>query len=119
VTSSGYGEHSKHKATSNAYRNNPIWDKKSMASSTVEKMPKTVESYKKLAQGDLELIEAQAAEIANLTCKLNKRDQKIASLKGRISKLNMALAAKKKEKAVFIDNKQMLERLSNAEDYKQ
>ena len=72
-----------------------------MASSTVEKMPQTVEAFMNLAQRDLELIEAQAAEIANLTCKLNKRDQKIARLERVIGKLTHQLAAKKKEKAVF------------------
>ena len=84
--SSGYGEHSKHKATSDAYRNNPIWDKKPMASSTVEKMPQTVEAYKKLAQRDLELIESQEELINNLTCKLNQRDQKITRLVRALSK---------------------------------
>ena len=82
-----------------------------MASSTVQKMPRTVEALMNLAQRDLELIEAQAAEIANLTCKLNKRDQKIESLSGRIRKMNMALAARKKQPAKFISCDQMLERL--------
>ena len=45
-----------------------------MASSTVEKMPQTVEALMNLAQRDLELIEAQAAERAKRTCKRNQRD---------------------------------------------
>ena len=74
--SSGYGDNSKHKATSDLYRNNPIWDKKPMASSTIEPMPQTIEAYKALAQRDLELIEEQQREIGQLKAKINKLDQK-------------------------------------------
>ena len=72
-----------------------------MASSTVQKMPRTVEALMNLAQRDLELIEAQAAEIANLTCKLNQRDQTASRLGRLIGKLHHHLAAKQKQKATF------------------
>ena len=74
--SSGYGDNSKHKATSDLYRNNKIWDKKDMASSTVEPMPQTIEAYKALAQRDLELIEEQQKEIGQLKVKVNKLEQR-------------------------------------------
>ena len=74
--SSGYGDNSKHKATSDAYRNNKIWDKKDMASSTSEPMPQTIEAYKALAQRDLELIEEQQREIGQLKAKINKLEQR-------------------------------------------
>jgi cell division protein FtsB len=41
-------------------------------------MPQTVEAYKKLAQRDLELIEAQRDEIAKLKAKNNKLEQALA-----------------------------------------
>ena len=40
-------------------------------------MPNTIESYKDLAQRDLELIEEQRSEISKLKCKLNNLQQKL------------------------------------------
>ena len=40
-------------------------------------MPQTVESYKELAQRDLELIEDQREEINKLKCKVNDLSQKL------------------------------------------
>ena len=85
--SSGYGDNSKHKATSDAYRNNKIWDKKPMASSTAEPMPQTIEAYKALAQRDLELIEEQQREIGRLKGELNERKQQLVSAQIRAQKL--------------------------------
>lgn len=85
--SSGYGDNSKHKATSDAYRNNKIWDKKPMASSTIKPMPQTIEAYKVLAQRDLELIEEQQREIGRLKGELNERKQQLVSAKIRAQKL--------------------------------
>ena len=46
-----------------------------MASSTVEKMPQTIEAYRKLAQRDLELIMSQKEEIGRLKARINKLEQ--------------------------------------------
>ena len=72
----GWGDNGPSRPTSDEYRNNKIWDKKPMASSTVEPMPQTIEAYKKLAQRDLELIEEQQKEIGQLKAEANKLKQK-------------------------------------------
>lgn len=48
-----------------------------MVTSCSPKMPKTVESYKELAQRDLEIIEAQRDEIAKLKGTVNNLRQKL------------------------------------------
>lgn len=50
-----------------------------MASSTAQLMPQTVESYKKLAALDLELIMDQKEEISKLKAEVNKLRQKVDS----------------------------------------
>jgi hypothetical protein len=48
-----------------------------MASSTSQPMEQNVESYKRLAQRDLELIEEQQRELGSLKSKINNLQQKL------------------------------------------